>query len=102
MSLVGMDLFNQFDSFLDSVKAIGKTRIDKERWKVPQGGLKWCLFSSLASAFAHMGHRKIADNLVANMGPLIEVDAKSKWKDSVKILENMKDEILERKFTFKD
>ena len=67
----------------------------------PQGDAKSCLFSSLASAFTHMGHKKIANNLVANMGPLIEVDAMSQWQGLTKMLENVKDEkMYVAKFNF--
>ena len=45
---------------------------------------------SLASAFACMGHMKIADTLVAEMVPFIGVDAKSQWIGLEKMLLEMK------------
>ena len=127
-------------TFLDSVKALGKARIDdpfdklrwmlaprEQRWMMvplgynfnsneinmqhlridipilfPQGDVKSCLFSSLACALAHMGHRKIADFVVAKMGPLIEVDAMSQWEGLVKTLQEIKEpKIYVAKFNFK-
>lgn len=64
--------------------------------------VKSCLFSSLACALAHMGHRKIADFVVAKMGPLIEVDAMSQWEGLVKTLQEIKEpKIYVAKFNFK-
>ena len=70
--------------------------------KFPQDDVKFHLCTSLASAFAHMGHMKIADTLVAKMVPFIGVDAKSKWIGLEKMLLEMKDEkIHATKFNFK-
>ena len=70
--------------------------------KFPQDDLKSCLYTSLASAFAHMGHMKIADTLVEKMVPFIGVDAKSQWNGLEKMLREIKDEKIHvAKFNFK-
>ena len=68
----------------------------------PQGDEKSCLCSSLASAFAYMGHMKIAETLVLKMGPLIGVDAKLQWNGLEKMLMEIKHaQIYIAKFNFK-
>ena len=114
-------------SYLNMVQKMGRGRPREQRWvhtplgynsnideldvknirmdipiECPQGETKSCLFSSLASAFTHMGHRTIAYHIHENMGPLVEQDARSQWQGLVAMLAAIRNETFRiTKFNFK-
>ena len=69
--------------------------------KYPQGSNKLCLFSSVASAFYHMGYNDIAQNIVDAMERLIGIDALAQLNSLQDILLKQNYDIHIAKFNFR-
>ena len=69
--------------------------------KYPQGSKELCLFSSVASAFYHMGYNDIAQNIVDAMGRLIGIDALAQLNRLQEIMLKHNYEIHIAKFNFR-
>lgn len=70
----------------------------------PQGTMKTCLYTSVASALVHMGHSDIAEHIVANMMEGVGVSAKKQWEHLIRLMSNLKmskKKVQHAKFNFR-